>query len=99
LEKYGSLANFKGENMNSAQEKQPGIALEEGVIEEIVAKVRAIAKGPHGELFFKMVDSFLEQTEQEIFTEEDLADIEEGMEDIRQGRCLTLEEYRKGKRL
>ena len=85
--------------MSSAHEREKGIAFEESVIEEIVTKVRTIAKGPHGELFFKLVDTFLEQTEPEIFTEADLADIEGGMEDIRQGRYLTLEEYRKGKRL
>jgi len=84
--------------MKTAREIEK-VSLNEGVIEEMVAKVRAIAKGPHGELFFKMVDTFLEQTEPEIFTEEDLADIEEGLEDIRQGRFLTLEEYRQGKRL
>jgi len=85
--------------MEQAQGKDQEISPADGHIEEMVAKIRAIAKGPHGELFFKMVDTFLEQTEPEIFTQEDLADIEEGMEDIRQGRYLTLEEYRKGKRL
>jgi predicted transcriptional regulator len=34
------------------------------------------------------------EKEPEYFSQEDLADIEEGMEDIREGRCLTLEEYR-----
>ncbi len=84
--------------MKTAREIEE-ISLNGGAIEEMVAKVKAIVKGPHGELFFKMVDTFLEQTEHEIFTEEDLADIEEGVEDIRQGRYVTLEEYRKGKRL
>ncbi|MBM4273267.1 MAG: hypothetical protein FJ134_02235 [Deltaproteobacteria bacterium] len=85
--------------MNSADEKGRVMALEEGVIEEVVAKVKAIVKGPHGELFSQVVETFFQQTEPEIFTDEDLADIEGGMEDIRQGRYLTLEEYRKGKRL
>jgi hypothetical protein len=35
------------------------------------------------------------EKEPEYFSQEDLADIEEGMEDIREGRCLTLEEYRR----
>jgi len=39
------------------------------------------------------------EKEPEYFSQEDLADIEEGMADIREGRCLTLEEYRSGKRL
>jgi hypothetical protein len=34
------------------------------------------------------------EKEPENFSQEDLADIEEGMADIREGRCLTLEEYR-----
>ena len=38
------------------------------------------------------------EKESEYFSQEDLADIEEGMADIREGRCLTLEEYRSGKR-
>jgi predicted transcriptional regulator len=45
------------------------------------------------------VDSFFELSEPEYFSPEDLADIEEGMADIREGRCLTLDEYRSGKRL
>ena len=66
---------------------------------ELMAKVKIIASGPHGELFSRVVDTFLDLSEPEYFSPEDLADIEEGLEDIRQGRCLTLEEYRQGKRL
>jgi hypothetical protein len=65
----------------------------------LLAKVKIIAGGPHGELFSRVVDTFLHMSEPEYFSPEDLADIEEGLEDIRQGRCLTLEEYRQGKRL
>jgi hypothetical protein len=83
--------------MDQATEKNQPV--KEGRIEELVAKVKAIAQGPHGELFFKVVDTFFEQTEGEYFSPEDLADIQEGVEDIRQGRYLTLEEYRQGKRL
>lgn len=84
--------------MSQAQENKGDFPPEKR-IQDMVAKVRAIAKGPHGELFFKVVERFFEQTEPEYFSPEDLKDIEEGMEDIRQGRCLTLEEYRQGKRL
>jgi hypothetical protein len=38
-------------------------------------------------------------SEPEYLSPEDLADIQEGMEDIREGRFLALEEYRSGKRL
>jgi hypothetical protein len=50
-------------------------------------------------LFVKIVESFMDHLEPEYFSPEDLADIEEGLEDIRQGKYLTLEEYRQGKRL
>jgi hypothetical protein len=73
--------------------------MEAPAMEDLVAKVKAIAASPQGELFVKIVENFFEHLETESFSEEDLADIEEGLEDIRQGRCLTLEEYRQGKRL
>jgi hypothetical protein len=38
------------------------------------------------------------EKEPEYFSQEDLADIEEGMADIREGRYLTLEEYRRESR-
>ncbi|MBM4284954.1 MAG: hypothetical protein FJ128_06865 [Deltaproteobacteria bacterium] len=85
--------------MEQAQEKDLEVKPDEGVIEETVAKVRAIAKGPHGDLFCQVVETFYQQTESEIFSQEDLADIREGVEEIRQGNYLTLEEYRQGKRL
>ncbi|MFZ2090088.1 MAG: hypothetical protein WAU47_16075 [Desulfobaccales bacterium] len=73
--------------------------MKELVIDDLVAKVKAISEGPQGELFAKIVESFWENLEPEYFSPEDLADIDEGMEDIRQGRYLDLEEYRQGKRL
>jgi predicted transcriptional regulator len=73
--------------------------MKEPVLDDLVAKVKAITEGPQGELFVKIVDNFFDQLEPEYFSSEDLADIEEGLEDIRQGKCLTLEEYRQGKRL
>lgn len=85
--------------MAQAEERNPNIASEEGIVNEIVEKVKVIVKGPHGALFSKVVESFFEQTEPEDFSPEDLVDIQEGLEDIRQGRYLTLEEYRRGKRL
>lgn len=85
--------------MEQSQEKNQEVKSDEGVIEEIVAKVRTIAKGPHGDLFCQVVETFYQQTEAEIFSPEDLADIQQGLEEIRQGKFLTLEEYRQGKRL
>lgn len=85
--------------MSQAQETDREVPPEGNRLDEMVAKVRAIARGPHGELFSKVVESFFEQTQPEYFSPEDLQDIEEGVEEVRQGRCLTLEEYRQGKRL
>jgi predicted transcriptional regulator len=73
--------------------------MKEPAVDDLIAKVKAISESPQGELFAKIVDNFFEHLETEYFSEEDLADIEEGLEDIRQGRYLTLEEYRQGKRL
>jgi predicted transcriptional regulator len=68
-------------------------------LDDLVAKVKAITESSQGELFIKIVESFYEQMEPEYFSSEDLADIQEGLEDIKQGKYLTLEEYRQGKRL
>ena len=81
----------RGKELNSVEENVP--------LDQIVEKVKIIVQGSHGALFGKVVDSFFELNEPEYFSQEDLADIEEGMADIREGRCLTLEEYRSGKRL
>jgi hypothetical protein len=85
--------------MDQAREEQTSFVEEIVPIDQIIAKVKVIVQGSHGALFGKVVDSFFELSEPEYFSPEDLADIEEGMADIREGRCLTLEEYRSGKRL
>ena len=68
-------------------------------VDDLVAKVKAIFESPQGELFVKIVDSFYEHLEPEYFSSEDFADIQDGVEDIEQGRYLDLEVYRQGKRL
>jgi hypothetical protein len=85
--------------MDQAREKDLKSVEEIVPLDQIVEKVKVIIQGSHGALFGKVVDSFFELSEPEYFSPEDLADIEEGMADIREGRCLTLEEYRSGKRL
>jgi hypothetical protein len=85
--------------MDQAREKDLKSVEEIVPLDQIVEKVKVIVQGSHGALFGKVVDSFFELSEPEYFSPEDLADIEEGMADIREGRCLTLEEYRSGKRL
>ena len=85
--------------MSLSQEKIQTNVQGDSTLDDLVAKVKAVAKGPQGELFAKIVDTFFEQIEEEYFSPEDLADIQEGLEDIKQGKYLTLEEYRRGKRL
>ena len=85
--------------MDQAREKELKSVEENVPLDQIFEKVKVIVQGSHGALFGKVVDSFFELSEPESFSQEDLTDIEEGMADIREGRCLTLEEYRSGKRL
>ena len=85
--------------MDQAREEETKFVEENVPIDQIVEKVKIIVQGSHGALFGKVVDSFFELSEPEYVSPEDLVDIEEGMADIREGRCLTLEEYRSGKRL
>jgi predicted transcriptional regulator len=85
--------------MDQAREKELKSVEDTVPLDQIVEKVKVIVQGSHGALFGKVVDSFFELSEQEYFSPKDLADIEAGMADIREGRCLTLEEYRSGKRL
>ena len=85
--------------MDQVREKELESVEENIPLDQIVEKVKVIVQGSHGALFGKVVDSFFELSEPEYFSPEDLADIEAGMADIREGRCLTLEEYRSGKRL
>jgi len=73
--------------------------MKETSLDDLVAKVKAISESPQRELFVKVVESFYEHLEPEYFSLEDLADIQEGLEDIREGKYLKLEEYRQGKRL
>ncbi len=73
--------------------------MKQTVLDDLVAKVKAISESSQGDLFVKIVESFYEHVEPEYFSQEDLADIQEGQEDIKQGKYLTLEEYRQGKRL
>ena len=85
--------------MDQAREKEMEFAEENVPFDQIVEKVKVIVQGSHGALFSRVVESFFELSEPEYFSQEDMMDIEEGMADIREGRCLTLEEYRGGKRL
>ncbi len=73
--------------------------------EDLLLKVKVIAGSPEGDLLRRLVDILyernvaLEEYDDEPLTPEDLEAIERGREDIKQGRYLSLEEYRSGKRL
>jgi hypothetical protein len=71
----------------------------ETAIDDLVTKVKAIAQGPDADILKGFVDLLFDRVEEEYFSPEDLAEIEEGFAQIRRGEFLTLEEYRQGKRL
>jgi hypothetical protein len=63
-------------------------------IDDLVAKVKAIAQGPDGELLIKIIDTLFDRMEDE-FTEEEWADIQARKESVRRGEFITLEDLRK----
>jgi hypothetical protein len=64
-------------------------------LDDLVAKVKAVAQGSHAELCVRIVDGFYEQIIAEHFSPEDLAEIEAGFAQIRRGEYVTLEEREK----
>jgi hypothetical protein len=62
---------------------------------DIISKIKAIVKGPQGELFAKIVDSFYEQVGDEYFSPEDLADIQSGLDEIKRGEHLAWEDCKR----
>lgn len=64
----------------------------ETTMAEIFSKIKVIVKGPQGELFTKIVDSFYEQVGDEYFSPEDLADIQSGLDEIKRGEHLAWED-------
>ncbi len=64
-------------------------------LDDLVAKVKAVVQGPHGELFTQIVEDFYEQITEEYFSTEDLADIREGLEEIRRGEYISWEECKR----
>jgi len=85
-------------------EKTPSGHQEQGAADDLVAKFMSVARGPDGDLLLNLLDVLydrmteLEYDDQHL-SAEDLEAIRQGQEDLKQGRCLTLEEYRSGKRL
>ena len=90
--------------MEKTQEKSPATPQGQGTKDDLVRKFMSVAQGPDGDLLLNLLDVLYDRmTEQEYddqyLSAEDLAAIRQGQKDIRQGQCLTLEEYRSGKRL
>ena len=73
----------------------------EPAIDDLMSKIKAIAQGPNAELLRKLVDVLYEQAErkeefdEEPFSAEDLAAIQEGEEAFKRGEFISLEEYEK----
>ena len=63
-------------------------------IEDLIGKVKTIAQGTNAELLRQLVDILYER-EEEYFSQEDLAAIQQGIEEFERGEYITLEEYEK----
>jgi hypothetical protein len=78
--------------------------METGADNKLLDKFRAVAQGPDGDLLLNLLDVLYDRMtareyDDQYLSTEDLEAIRQGQTDIKQGRCLTLEEYRRGKRL
>jgi hypothetical protein len=73
----------------------------EPAIDDLMVKINAIARGPNAELFRKLVDVLYEQSERqekyddEPFSPQDLAAIQEGEEALKRGEFMSLTDYEK----
>jgi hypothetical protein len=90
--------------MEQTQEKTKHGHQGRGDSDDLIVKFNRVSQGPDGPLLLSLLDilyerlSELEYDDQHLSVE-DLEAIRRGQEDIKQGRSLTLEEYRRGKRL
>ena len=84
--------------MEQAQEEIQGNRQGGSALEDLLAKVKTVARSQQGELFARIVDEFYYQVTEEYFSPEDLSQNEEGFAQIRRGEYVTLEEYLSGKR-
>jgi hypothetical protein len=73
----------------------------EPALADLMLKIKAIAQGPNAELLCKLIDVLYEEAErreefdEEPFSAEDLAAIQEGEEAIKRGEFISLEDYEK----
>jgi hypothetical protein len=61
-------------------------------IEQLCAKVKAIAQGPNADLLKKFIDLLYQEEEPEYFSPEDLAAIEEGKAQLARGETVSWED-------
>jgi hypothetical protein len=85
---------------HQAKESSP----EKSAMDSLVTKFMSVAQGPDGDLLLNLLDILYDRMSEgeyddQYLSTEDLEAIRRGKEDIKQGRCLALEEYRSGKRL
>jgi hypothetical protein len=71
---------------------------------DLLQKFQAVTQGPDGDLLINLLDILYARiTEKEYddqyLSPDDLEALKRGQEDIKTGRCLSLEDYRNGKRL
>ncbi|MBW1918492.1 MAG: hypothetical protein JRI57_10810 [Deltaproteobacteria bacterium] len=70
--------------------------------QDLMTKIKVIIAGPDRDLFTGIVKMLFDRCgdyQDQVLSDEDKAAIQRGKEQIQQGECLTLEEYRQGKRL
>ena len=73
----------------------------ENLTDDLMVKVKAISQGSNADLLRKLVDVLYEQAErrdeydEEPFSAEDLAAIQEGEEAFKRGEFISLEDYEK----
>ena len=73
----------------------------ENLTDDLIIKVKVISQGPHAELLRKFVEVLYQQAErreeydEEPFSAEDLAAIQEGEAACKRGEFISLEDYEK----
>jgi hypothetical protein len=90
--------------MEQTEEKARSSHPERDASGDLVVKFLSVARGPDGDLLLNLLDVLYDRMteleyDDQYLSPEDLEAIRQGQEDIKQGRCLSLEEYRRGKRL
>jgi len=78
--------------------------MEPNVNADLLHKFQAVAQGPDGDLLINLLDILYDRITEPDYDDQHLSDddleaIRRGQEDIKVGRSLSLEDYRRGKRL